>query len=268
MSVAHTNGAALRFDIIDLVPPWIANPQTILFHHGLGMIRQSWNAWLPALIGRFRIVTFDTRGHGESTWENPDSPLTLEDFRTDLLAVANAAGLDRFHVVGESLGGTIGLLLGITVPERLHSLTICNAAHRGEKIQATDHFRDYLAREGMAAWSASMMPGRFHIAPETATLRSWYERVQASIAPQTVLGIRDALVGADISDRAGDIRTPCLLMNGDSSPFIAPDMTADLHARLADSEMAILPKARHGLPVSHGPACAAILRDYLDRRFP
>ena len=55
--------------------------------HGIRLmaLRDSAHPWLPALIGRFRIVTFDIRGHGESIWNNPDSPLTLEDFRTDLL---------------------------------------------------------------------------------------------------------------------------------------------------------------------------------------
>ena len=60
-------GSVLHYEVDDLTLPWIAEPQTILFHHGLGATSGTWAAWLRVLADRYRLVRFDMRGHGRST---------------------------------------------------------------------------------------------------------------------------------------------------------------------------------------------------------
>ena len=67
----------------------------------------SWAGWLPRLIDRYRIVLWDMRGSGRSVQAGFDWSLGL--LVSDVLAVADAAGVGRFHLVGESIGGTIAL---------------------------------------------------------------------------------------------------------------------------------------------------------------
>jgi pimeloyl-ACP methyl ester carboxylesterase len=102
-------GCELHYELTDLVPPWISAPETILFHHGLGSTSVIWAQWLPVLADRFRIIRFDMRAHGQSKLPQADAPLTLNVLTDDVFAVADAAGAEQFHLVGESIGGTIAL---------------------------------------------------------------------------------------------------------------------------------------------------------------
>ena len=73
---------------------------------------------------------------------------------------ARAAGAERFHFVGESVGGTVGLLLGSRRPDALLSLTVSNASHRGGSIQRAREWREFIRANGMAKWGEMMAPLR------------------------------------------------------------------------------------------------------------
>jgi len=103
------SGCELYYEIVDLTPPWISAPETILFYHGLGSTSGIWAQWLPLLADRFRIIRFDMRGHGQSTFPEGGAPVTLDNLTDDVFTVADVAGAKRFHLVGESIGGTIAI---------------------------------------------------------------------------------------------------------------------------------------------------------------
>jgi pimeloyl-ACP methyl ester carboxylesterase len=264
MPTLSVAGSDLHYDVLDLTLPWIENPQTILFHHGLGASSNTWAAWLPVLADRYRLVRFDMRGHGRSARPGPDGTLSLEMLAHDLFKVADAAGAQRFHLVGESIGGTIALLAAIRHGERIQTLTVSNGAHVGGSIQSTQDWQNIIAARGMAGWSAHMMPKRFFEGAISKGMWSWYEREQAGADPDFVLRAVQLLVGADLSPDLGRVRMPTLLLHGDSSPFIAPAVLADLKSRLADARLQVFAHARHGLPFSHAVACAQTLRRFLE----
>ncbi len=263
MPTVKARDAELYYEVIDFVPPWVPDAGTILFHHGMGTTSDIWSAWLPALIDRYRVVRYDIRGHGRSTWPGARAETTLQTFCDDVIAVADAAGLERFHFVGESLGGTTGLALGVRCPDRLRTLTASNCAHLGASIEAVDDFRDEIARHGMRAWSARMMAGRFFDDASPPGMHRWYEDTQAATDPELVIKIRDILVGGDLASDLAQIQLPVLLLSGDASPFIPVSMMVDIHARIAGSRLQVFPHARHGLPVSHAAQCAQALREFL-----
>ena len=97
----------IYYEVIDLVAPWEPARETILFHHGIGASAGIWQEWLPALIERYRIVRFDMRGYGRSHIPARGEKWSSGVFIDDLLAVADAVGAERPHLVGESIGGTI-----------------------------------------------------------------------------------------------------------------------------------------------------------------
>ncbi len=109
----------LAWDVVDLTPPWLAAPTTVILHHGLGTSADMWSEWLPRLAVRHRVVRFDMRGCGRPSPLKHAATLGLELFRDDVLAVADAAGAQRFHLIGESFGGTVALFTGATCRERL-----------------------------------------------------------------------------------------------------------------------------------------------------
>jgi pimeloyl-ACP methyl ester carboxylesterase len=264
MPTLSVPGCDLHYDVVDLTLPWIAEPQTILFHHGLGASSKTWAAWVPVLADRYRLIRFDMRGHGRSAHPEPGAALSLDMLADDVFAVADAAGAQRFHLVGESIGGTIALLAAIRRSERIQTLTVSNGAHLGGSIQSTQDWQEIIAARGMSGWSAHMMPKRFFEGAISEEMWSWYQREQAGANADFVLRAVRLLVGADLSPDLGRVLMPVLLLHGDSSPFIAPAVLADLKSKLADARLQMFAHARHGLPFSHAKECAQTLRRFLE----
>jgi pimeloyl-ACP methyl ester carboxylesterase len=254
----------LHYDVVDLTSPWLADAETVLFHHGLGATSGTWAGWIPLLVDRYRLVFFDMRGHGRSSHPEPDAPLSLDRLVDDLLAVADAAGARKFHLVGESIGGTIALKAAIGRPERIHTLTVSNGAHMGGSIQSIDDWQQIMDARGMAGWSQHMMKGRFFDGAIPEPMRQWYAREQAGVSRDMVLRAVRLLAGADLSGELAQVRVPVLLLHGDSSPFIPVAVLADLKAKLTDARLQIFAHARHGLPFSHAGECAQTLRGFLE----
>lgn len=256
-------GHVLHYDVSDLTPPWQAATETILFHHGLGASSRIWVPWLPLLVERYRLVRFDMRGHGRSAPREPRAALSLDLLVEDMFAVADAAGVERFHLVGESIGGTIGLKAAMEQPARIRTLTVSNGAHIGGSIQSIDDWKQVMDAGGMAGWSQHMMPKRFFDGAISPEMWCWYEREQASASPHIVLEAVRLLAGADLSRGLETLRRPVLLLHGDSSPFIPVPVMVDLKSRLHEARLQVFAHARHGLPFSHGKECARVLRAFL-----
>ncbi|HEX2942994.1 MAG TPA: alpha/beta fold hydrolase, partial [Rhodopila sp.] len=155
-------GCKLAWSLTDLTPPWIADPTTIVMHHGIGANRHIFDGWLPKLIHTHRILRFDMRGHGDSGRPDPEAALDIDRMADDLFAVMDAAGVQRAHLVGESIGGTVVLHAALRRPERVRTVTVSNGAHLGASIQSVAGWREMIRGQGMGAWSAFMMRARFH----------------------------------------------------------------------------------------------------------
>jgi pimeloyl-ACP methyl ester carboxylesterase len=266
MAKLTREGCSLDYELIDIAAPWVTPRETVVLHHGVGASRELWAEWLPALVDRYRVLRFDMRGHGASTWAERASALTLDELTDDLFAVMDAAGVVQAHLVGESIGGTIALNAALRVAERVHTLTVSNGAHLGASIQAVADWRAIIEVRGMAGWSAHLMPRRFFMDDIPAAVANWFEALQASAHPEAVLQMLAALVGADTTDRLPGLRPPLMLLHPDSSPFIPLPVICDFMARVSDARLHVIGRARHGMPLSHARTCAALLRDFLGGR--
>ena len=257
-------GGAIAYEVIDHVPAWESSTPTVLFHHGLGACSACWDGWTPALVGRCRLVRFDMRGHGASPVP-PGFEWTVEAMVDDVSAVADAAGVERFHLVGESTGGTVALAVAARRPERVLSVTVSNGAHRGGSIRNLEPWRRIIDEQGMAGWSAHMMDQRFFDDTLTETQRRWYETQQASADPGAILGVAAMLLGADLRPELGRVTCPVLLLHPDASPFIPVETMAELQRALPDARLRVFPHSRHGLPFSHAAECAAAVAEFVVR---
>jgi pimeloyl-ACP methyl ester carboxylesterase len=94
----------------------------VLLVHGLGYTRAGWGPVRERLARRYRVVSFDNRGIGES--EKPPGPYDVPTMTQDAVQVMDEAGLDRAHVVGASLGGMIAQTLAVQHPERVEKLVL------------------------------------------------------------------------------------------------------------------------------------------------
>jgi pimeloyl-ACP methyl ester carboxylesterase len=260
---AETTAGTLYYEVADLVAPWETRRETIVFHHGIGASPGIWRAWLPHLIDRYRIVWFDMRGFGRSAIPALGFNWSLECLSSDLLAIADAVGAERPHLVGESIGGTIALHCAIHNPGRAATLTISNGADFGAPLRKVHEWRKQIDDEGIKAWSDQFMRDRFYDDALEEGKRAWFSGEQETWQRDSILNALGVLVGTDLRSRLSGVTCPVLLLHGDSSPFIPVSVMAAMHEALPDSRLEVFAHARHGLPFSHAEQCAKSLREFL-----
>ncbi|HEX8507243.1 MAG TPA: 3-oxoadipate enol-lactonase, partial [Hymenobacter sp.] len=135
-----------------------------------------WDAQVPDLAQRFRVLRYDARGHGQSA--APPGPYSVEMLGCDVLALLDNLGVAQAHFCGISLGGLVGQWLGINAPERLIKLVISNTA---TKIGTTDGWNARIAqveREGVGTLA-------------DATAERWFTPKFRQAQPETVRRILD-----------------------------------------------------------------------------
>ena len=121
----------------------------LVLSNSLGTTLEMWDDQAPALAERFRLVRFDSRGHGRS--EVPPGPYAIEELGRDVLALLEDLGLERVHFCGLSMGGMTGMWLAVNAPERIDRLALCSTSTHMPPAEQW-HERAGIARsEGMAA---------------------------------------------------------------------------------------------------------------------
>lgn len=266
MPLATTRHGSLHYEIVDQVAPWCEPGDAILFHHGIGASAEIWTGWFPALQEAHRLVSFDMRGYGRSHIPAADFAWSLDLLVDDLFAVADAAGLQRFHLVGESIGGTVALAAALARPERITTLTVSNGAHLGASILGVAAWRRQLDSGGAKEWSDAFLRDRFHDDALSPERRTWFAEQQEKWPRSSILNALSVLIGTDLSSRLKDVACPTLLLHPDGSPFIPVPIVAELHRLLPHAELNVIGHSRHGLPYSHSRLCASLLRTFLDAR--
>src|SRR4051812_3677124 len=187
MPYADTPDGPLYYEHFNFQPPWQA-ATPVLLHHGIALSCDFWYAWLPILAAEFPVIRFDWRGYGRSHVPEPGYPWSLEQFARDALAVLAAAGYQRCHFVGESMGGTTGLYLASHFPERIVTLAVASTAFHGEYVRGLDDWATTFAAGGAAAGARMMVPGRLDLEPVGPGVAAWFERGEGRVAPPVVPG--------------------------------------------------------------------------------
>ncbi len=253
----------LAWDVVDLTPPWRTASSTVILHHGLGTSADMWSEWLPRLAVRHRVVRFDMRGCCRSSPLKPTAKLGLDLFRDDVLAVADAAGAERFHLIGESFGGTVALFTGATRRERLLSVATISSPHRGAQMRILDGWQELADDpESRRTWSERMMAYRFFdgaVAPEAL---DWFRALQDRTDPALVRGVAQLVRNTDLTPLLRDLDLPVLLVAPDSSPFVEAELVSELHGMLPASSLQIFARTRHGLAFSNAAACADLFQAF------
>jgi pimeloyl-ACP methyl ester carboxylesterase len=146
MPLAATAQGALHYEVTDQAAPWHRGREAILFHHGIGASAAIWSGWFRrwSTLSAGRPST--CAAAAARTFPRPASPGRSTCMVDDLFAVADAAGLQRFHLVGESIGGTVALAAAIARPERIATLTVSNGAHLGASIRRVETWRSSSTR--------------------------------------------------------------------------------------------------------------------------
>ncbi len=121
MPILEANGIQINYQIdgADSAP-------VLMLSNSLGTNLHMWDKQVPALAKRFRVVRYDTRGHGKTS--APSFPYTVSMLGQDAIALMDALKLSKIRFCGLSMGGMIGMWLARHVPSRIEQLVLCNTA--------------------------------------------------------------------------------------------------------------------------------------------
>ncbi|WP_297781519.1 alpha/beta fold hydrolase [uncultured Roseovarius sp.] len=232
----------------DLTGP-VEAPVVVLIH-GLGLSRNStWGVIAPLLAKRFRVLSYDLPGHGQSA---PHAgPLTLSTLSLQLLTLMDRLALPRTALVGFSLGGMINRRVALDHPIRVSALAILNSPHeRAPDLQARV--------EAQARDAASGGPA----ATIDAALERWFTPELHDHAPDLVDSIRQTVLATDPVSYAAHrlvlaegvtelirpqppLTLPSLVMTCENDSGSTPIMAGAIAAEITNSQCLILPALRH-----------------------
>jgi 3-oxoadipate enol-lactonase/4-carboxymuconolactone decarboxylase len=216
----------------------------LILSHSLGLDHGQWSRQVAHLRPHFRVLTFDTRGHGASTAVEGD--YTIEQLGRDVLAIADALDIDRFAFCGLSLGGMIGQWLGVHAADRLTRLVLANTTARVADPAGMGARRDAVLAQGMGAVIDAAM-GRFFQSATHARrpgVVSAARRVMEATSPVGYAGCCAAIRDMDQREDVRAIRTPTLVISGDHDASMpTPDHAQVLADAIPDAVLLCLPTA-------------------------
>ncbi len=194
----------------------------VVFLNSLGTDFAMWAAVVAPLIEKYRVIRMDTRGHGAS--DAPAGDYTIPRLAEDVLAVMKAAGIEKAHVCGLSLGGMMALHLAATAPGRVMKIVACNTAAR---LPPEPWFqRAATVREqGMQAVEDMVMHRYFSDAflaadsPRIGTART----TLLGLSPDGYAACCEAIGRMNIWDGLAAIKAPLLVINGAKDTATPPE---------------------------------------------
>lgn len=206
-----------------------------------------WDPQVPALASRYRILRYDTRGHGGT--EAPAGPYSLDDLAEDVRALLHVLGITRTHFVGLSMGGMIGQILGIKYPQMLQSLVLCDTMSRvpteakpmwDERIHtAQTRGMEPLVESTLARWFTE--PFR-----QTGALALDQVRTMIRTTPaRGYAGCCHAIAALNLTDQLKQISLPTLIIVGEDDPGTPVAASRVIHEQIDGSELVILTSAAH-----------------------
>jgi 3-oxoadipate enol-lactonase len=236
----------------------------VMLSNSLGTRLEMWDPQMPALAARYRVLRYDSRGHGRS--DAPPAAYTIGLLAEDAIALLDALGIAKVHFCGLSKGGAVGQWLGIHHGPRLASLVLCATAAHLPPAELWNQRIEQTAREGMA----SVVDGvteRWFTKAWLATPRPEVEQVRAMIlaTPPHGYGACCAAI-RDMDQRAalGAIRTPTLLIAGADDPATTVEVMRALQQGIAGARLVEIPQAAHLVNIEQAARFNAALLEFLD----
>ena len=209
MKVRLQDGSELFYTIDDFTDPW-TQPQTVVMQHGMAKNHRMWFGWVPIIARHYRVIRLDLRGMGQSDVPPPGYPWSVDNFANDLADFADRLALERFHLIGETVGGSIAMRYAAMHQERLLSLTACtspttfnDAHHAASAVQ--------IEQEGIGAWVESSIGRRLDPQIVDPAYTRWYADQMKATAPHVVAGFQ-AQASGDLRPLLKEVTTPTLII--------------------------------------------------------
>lgn len=248
----------------DADKPWLILSNSLATDHSM------WSPQIGVLTRAYRVLRYDTRGHGDS--DTPPAPYSLAGLVDDVIVIMGKYKIERADFMGLSLGGMIGLGLALDHPDRIRRLICCDA-----RADAPEAYRQMwpanIARAREQGMDALVVP----------TLERWFsEPFRAARSSEPVLsatgemirrtsvegyaGCAAALMGLDYLPHLGEITVPTLYIVGENDPAAPRAVMENMAAQTPAADFFVIPKAAHLPNLERPDAFNNAMKGWLDER--
>lgn len=265
------DGTDLFYRVDDFTDPW-TTPDTVVLLHGFCRNSRFWYAWVPILARQFRVIRPDLRGCGCSPVPPDGFSWSLDQYRDDLIGFLDAAGIERTHVIGESMGGMVMPYVYSRAPARFGAVVACSsnlgvkgamakemsagAASMTEAITTAPTLETYIRKTEASRLAADEV---------SAEARTWYAHEWAATA-RRVWHEWSAMIVPQIDVTAellANFRAPLLFQAPSRCIKLSLEEARFWVAHAPDATLEIVDSASQALAFAKAEHCAVSARDFL-----
>lgn len=228
-------------------------------------LMSSWTMWDPqfdALARDWRVLRYDTRGHGQS--DSPPGPYSIELMADDAAQLIEHIGAENVHFVGLSMGGMIGQQLALRHPQRVRSLSLCDTASEMPPRAMWD--------ERFATARAQGIEGLVD-----ATIKRWFVADFIEREPQTIAWVREMILGTGVEGYIAcasavrdmsqthllrGIQAPTQIIVGREDPACTLAASEVLHREIPGSTLHVIDDAAHLANIEKPERFTRLLLDF------
>jgi len=194
----------------------------LVLSNSLGTTHRMWDPQVAAFTAHFRLLRYDTRGHGQSS--ATPGPYTIEKLGWDVVQLLDYLQLERVHFCGLSMGGMIGMFLGANAANRFHKIVLCNTAAKIGTLETWNARIDAVQKGGMQAVAAGIVERwltpayRASHPGESAAVLRMLEQANPDGYVACCAAVRDM----DQRETLQNVQVPALVLAGTHDPAALP----------------------------------------------
>ena len=238
----QVNGINMKYELT-----WKQNAPVVVLSHSLASSLIMWDPQMDSLTSRFKVLRYDTRGHGGT--DAPEAPYTLDLLAEDVISLMDALEIQEAHFVGLSMGGMIGQALALKHPARFGSFVLCDTAAI-MPAETQPLWEERIARvrkNGMQALADETLDRWFtsDFLSLNAPMVKRMRRQLLSTPPEGYVGCAEAIRTLNYLDRLEDINKPVLILVGEKDQGTPVEAAGAIQERIQGSHLEIIPSAAH-----------------------
>jgi 3-oxoadipate enol-lactonase len=259
MAFAPVNDMVLHFRV-----EGSEDAPALVLVNSLGTDARIWDSVIARLAGRYRVISYDKRGHGLS--DAPGGDYSLDDHVSDLAGLLRYLDIERLALAGVSVGGLIAQDFALRYPDRLAALVLCDTAAKVGDVAMWDE-RIATARQlGLAALAEPVMARWFterfrrERPAEVAGWRNMLARMPVDGYAGTCAALRDA----DLRGAIAAITVPTLVVVGEQDLATPVELVRGMAQAIAGSQFVTIPDCGHIPSIEQPQALTALMTRFLN----
>lgn len=220
--------------------------EVVVLSNSIGSNLHMWDPQVKPLADNgFRVVRYDTRGHGRSPV--PPGPYSIADLARDVIELLDTLGVESAHFVGLSLGGMTGAWLGQHAPDRIRSLALTFTSAKPGNVDMWAERAKLVRAKGMGQIAPASIgrwftPGWRDANPERA---AELQQMTATTPPEGYASCCEAIAGLDLTPGLATITAPTLVVSGADDAAMPPSHGQVIATGIPGARFEILGHAAH-----------------------